>query len=149
MADHMYYKEKSLAFGISDGGRAGVGRVAGVHYPDEGVKEHLAGGVEVSDFGLVLILCADYEGMATVSILRVEWPLSGGAYGLPAKSSRDRARMPAGKRTLAASSTLWGGKRRVPQMADPVEAHNFKQFIHFTEDHDGRARWSLRSPGRG
>lgn len=40
MADHMYYKEKPFAFGISDGGLAGFGRVAGVHYLDEGVKEH-------------------------------------------------------------------------------------------------------------
>jgi len=46
MADHMYYKEKSFAFGVTDGGLAGFGRVAGVHNPDEGVKEHLAGGVE-------------------------------------------------------------------------------------------------------
>jgi len=46
MADHMYYKEKSFAFGITDGGLAGFGRVARVHYLDEGVKEHLAGGVE-------------------------------------------------------------------------------------------------------
>ena len=46
MADHMHYKEKSFAFGITDGGLAGLGRVAGVHYPDERVKEHLAGDVE-------------------------------------------------------------------------------------------------------
>jgi hypothetical protein len=39
MADHMYYTEKSFAFGITDGGLAGFGRVAGVHYPDEGVKK--------------------------------------------------------------------------------------------------------------
>ena len=46
MADHMYYKEKSFAFGITDGGLAGLGRVADVYYLNEGVKEHLAGGVE-------------------------------------------------------------------------------------------------------
>ena len=46
MADHMYYKEKSFAFGITDGGLAGFGRVTGVHYRDEEVKEHLAGDVK-------------------------------------------------------------------------------------------------------
>ena len=46
MADHMYYKEKSFAFGVTDRGLAGFGRVAGVHYLDEGVKKHFAGGVE-------------------------------------------------------------------------------------------------------
>ena len=46
MSDRMYYKEKSFALGITDGGLAGFGRVTGVHYPDEGVKEHFAGGVE-------------------------------------------------------------------------------------------------------
>ena len=42
----MYYKEKSFAFGITDSGLAGFGRIAGVHYLDEGVKEHLAGSME-------------------------------------------------------------------------------------------------------
>jgi hypothetical protein len=46
MADHMYYKEKSFVFGITDGGLAGFGRVTGVHYRDEEVKEHLAGDVK-------------------------------------------------------------------------------------------------------
>jgi len=38
--------EKSFAFGITDGRLAVFGRVAGIHDPDEGVEEHLAGGVE-------------------------------------------------------------------------------------------------------
>jgi hypothetical protein len=42
----MYYKEKSFAFGVADGGLARFGRVTGVHNPDKGVKEHFAGGVE-------------------------------------------------------------------------------------------------------
>ena len=33
MADHMYYKEKLFAFGGTDGGLAGFGRVAGVRIP--------------------------------------------------------------------------------------------------------------------
>jgi len=47
MADHMYYIEKSFAFGITDG----------VHYLDEGVKEHLAGGVEGHAMFLNVVVC--------------------------------------------------------------------------------------------
>jgi hypothetical protein len=54
-----YYKEKSFAFGIADGGLAGFGRVACVHNLDERVKEHLAGGVErntmFSNVGVCLV----------------------------------------------------------------------------------------------
>src|SRR6202795_719572 len=46
MADHMYYKDKSFAFGVTDGGLAGFGRAVGVDNPNKRVKEHFTGGAE-------------------------------------------------------------------------------------------------------